>query len=178
MSASPVFIVSGRVAVGKTTISDALASALGVSRTGFGDEVRARAAAAGREATREVLQEIGEHLVATDPHGFCAAVLARGNYRPGAGLVIDGIRHVDVLELVQRMVAPDRLVHVHVESSDQVRQDRLKARSRPGDAAILADMEMHSTERQVIEGLPQRADIIVNAADKLESIVASICRQS
>jgi predicted kinase len=174
MSALPVFIVSGRVAVGKTTVSDALASALGINRTGFGDEVRARAAAAGRESTREVLQEIGEHLVATDPQGFCAAVLARGNYRLGAGLVIDGIRHVDVLELVRRMVAPDRLVHVHVDSSEQLRQDRLESRNRPGDVAILADVEKHSTERQVVDGLPQRADIIVNAADDLESIVARI----
>lgn len=174
MSTLPVVMVSGRIAVGKTTVSAALAESLGVNRSGFGDEVRARAAAAGRDASREVLQEIGEHLVATDPQGFCAAVLTRGNYLPGTGLVIDGIRHVEILELMRQIIAPDRLLHVHVEAPDRVRQDRIETRNRLGEGASLVGLEIHSTERQVLDVLPQRADIIVNSGDSLESVVASI----
>lgn len=90
--------------------------------------------------------------------------------------MIDGIRHVEILELLEQLITPDRLIHVHVEAPDQVRQSRIETRNRSGEGADLATLESHSTERQVLDGLPQRAAIVVNSGDDMESIVSSIRR--
>jgi len=166
-----IIVISGKIGSGKTEFADTLAKNLVVSRTGFGDEVRAIAAAQGRPATRETWQEIGAELVARQPEQFCRAVLARGNFTVGEGLVIDGVRHVEILELLRTLLAPQKVIHIHVDSPDDVRQSRVEIRNRPGEAG-LAKADQHSTERQVARQLPAIADVVVNGSEELDAMVA------
>jgi dephospho-CoA kinase len=171
MRRHPVIIVSGKIASGKTTFAKALASENGYECVGFGDEVRSVAEGRGLPLTRETLQAIGEELVTNAPETFCEAVLARGNYRTGSGLVIEGLRHASVLTLLRVMVAPDLLIHVHILSSDELRHERYSARAREGDA-LAPTLEQHSTESQLVRDLPESADVLINSNVNLDIMIS------
>lgn len=167
-----VILISGKIASGKTTFASALATQLGVAKSGFGDEVKARAEALGLPATREVWQELGAELVAKEPAPFCRAVLARGGYAPNQGLVVDGIRHAEIIDLLRTLIAPQPLLHVHVNSDEALRQSRADLRNRPGEIA-LTQADQHSTELQVAGKLPCIADIVVDGAAELSVMIKS-----
>ncbi|HMP06718.1 MAG TPA: AAA family ATPase, partial [Lacipirellulaceae bacterium] len=66
---------SGHIGSGKSTLSRAVADAIGAARVSFGDHVRAVARHQGEPETRERLQAIGEALVASKMNDFCQSVL-------------------------------------------------------------------------------------------------------
>jgi len=169
-NSAPIIVVSGRIASGKTTFAEALATRLGFSKTGFGEEVRARARAKGLADSREVMQALGAELVVNDPEEFCRAVLDRGGFESGQGMVVDGIRHTEILALLRRIVSPRTVIHVHVDSADEVRHARLQERMRAGEID-LAKADAHSTEVQVSEKLPAIADIRVDGSDELDEML-------
>jgi len=136
---------------------------------GFGDEVRAIATARGLPFTREVLQPIGEEQVRDRPKEFCEAVLQRGGYQPGEGLVIDGLRHVEVLTLLRTLLAPVQVMHVHILSPEEVRVERMVSRGRAGDSTAGGDN--HSTEIQLSRELPGVADIIIDGTREVADMV-------
>lgn len=84
---------SGQIGSGKSSVSVAVATALGWSRTGFGDYLRAQIVQAGGDPhSRETLQDLGQRLVEADPEEFCRSVLNDGGFRPGEDFLIDGVR--------------------------------------------------------------------------------------
>jgi dephospho-CoA kinase len=166
----PVVVVSGKIASGKTTFSRALATELGTGCVGFGDEVRAIAAARGQPFTREVLQPIGEELVRDRPKELCEAVLKRGGYLPGSGLVIEGLRHVEVLTLLRTMLTQEDIVHVHILSPEELRMERIVSRGRAGDSTPTIDS--HSTEIQLSRELPEVADVTIDGEREVADMVA------
>lgn len=89
---------SGSIASGKSTIAAAVAEALHWPCVSFGNYVRFVARSQGLVESREVLQAIGADLVEKDVAEFARAVLAQADWRPGQSIVIDGIRHVTVLD--------------------------------------------------------------------------------
>ena len=164
---------SGRIASGKSAISAALAADIGCRRVSFGDYVRKVAAERGLAPTREALQSLGEELEAADVNRFCRAVVDWAEWRLGSSLVVDGIRHVQVLESLRSLVKPTPLILVFVEAGDSRRTSRLAERGE-GEDARLGLVESHSTERDVLEGLPQLADIRLSADDSTGSAVATL----
>jgi dephospho-CoA kinase len=164
---------SGRIASGKSTISKALAADIGCRRVSFGDYVRNVAGERGLAPTREVLQSLGEELEATDVNRFCRAVVDWAGWRPGSSLVIDGIRHVRVLENLKSLVEPTPLILVFVDADDSRRTSRLAERGE-GEDARLGLVESHSSERDVLEGLPQLAHIRLSADDSTARAVARL----
>ena len=169
---TPVVVVSGKIASGKTTFAKALSTELSVGCVGFGDEVRAVAESRGQPLIREVLQPIGEELVRNDPRGFCEAVLKRGGYTAGQGLVVEGLRHVEVLTVLRQLLLPYVVTHVHISSPDEIRIERMENRGRVGDVALAA-VDSHSTERQLNKELPDVADVIVDGSLSVTAMVAA-----
>jgi dephospho-CoA kinase len=164
---------SGRIASGKSAISKALAADIGCQRVSFGDYVRKVAAERGLGSTREVLQSLGEELETADVSRFCRAVIDLAEWQSGSSLVIDGIRHVHVLESLRSLVEPTPLILVFVEADDSLRTSRLAERGE-GEDVRLGSVESHSTERDVLEGLPQLADIRLSAEDSTARAVARL----
>ena len=167
---------SGRIASGKSAISKALAADIGCRRVSFGDYVRKMAAEQGLAPTREVLQSLGEELEAADVKRFCRAVIDSAKWQSGSSLVIDGIRHVQVLKSLRSLVEPTPLILVFVEADDSVRTSRLAERGE-GEDVRLGSVESHSTERDVLEGLPQLADVRLSAEDSTACAVAALRRE-
>ena len=106
MSSGLVICFSGRIASGKTSITQTLSTALGWPRAGFGDYLRTRIAREGGVPnSREALQDLGQSLVDADPDGFCREVLKSGNFERGGYLLLDGIRHADIQSRAANVVA-------------------------------------------------------------------------
>ena len=164
---------SGRIASGKSAISKALAADIGCRRVSFGDYVREVAAERGLTPTREVLQSLGEELEAADVNRFCRAVIDFAEWQSGSSLVIDGIRHIHVLKNLRSLVEPTPLILVFVEADEPLRTSRLAERGE-GEDARLGLVESHSTERDVLEGLPQLANFRLSAENSIATAVARL----
>ena len=163
---------AGRIASGKTTLSRAVAETLEWPWAGFGDYIRMEARRKGLDESRGVLQNIGESLM-EDPDDFCRLLLQQVSWEPGRHIVIDGIRHVRILDSMRRVTATSKVLLVFVETKEQVLKRRLAARNAPeGDG--LSDFEMHSTEREVIKNLPAAADLIVDGSKPVDILVQDI----
>jgi dephospho-CoA kinase len=148
---------AGRIGAGKSSVSAALASELKSKRASFGDYIRQVAASRGLNPTRDVLQTIGAELEATDATELCKAVLGSVDWRGGESIVIDGVRHVSVLEILRELVSPLPLFFVYLDVEDSLRKTRLD--HRPESAEEMSSIEAHSTEHDVIARLPEIADL-------------------
>ena len=162
---------SGRIKSGKTTISQAVATALSFPRASFGDYVREEAKRRELDPdSRSILQDLGETLIAQGWSQFCRDVLATVAWQPGSPLVVDGIRHAEAVRELTLIAAPLPFVLVHVAIDEQVRTDRLEDQH----LRELAIAELHSTEADARNILPMMADLVVSSAIPLEDSVQEV----
>jgi len=169
---SPVVLAfSGRILSGKTSLAQAVASALGCGIASFGDYVRSVARSRGLSNTREQLQSLGQSLVAEDVFGFCLKVIEEAQWESGKSLVIDGIRHIEALDCVRRIVAPDRLYLVFVAVDDAT---RLRRSDSVNVRASLEDIDQHPTEIQVGTVIRRQADYVVSGNADLNVVCSEI----
>ncbi len=100
--------------------------------------------------TRETLQDLGDELVRSDVRAFCLDVLKQQPWSPGVPLIIDGVRHVEVLVALGEILspAPEYLVYINVDRMTQkkrLKHDELRHKK------TLEELEQHPTELQVAE---------------------------
>ncbi len=168
---------AGAIGAGKTSVSTKVAEMLGWSRASFGDYVRAVARDRELDAnSRDVLQSIGEELIAQGWEDFCRAVLARGSWTPGQPIVIDGIRHVHAVEALRGLVAPMPLYLVFLKASEEVRAARIRSRDSQGQGLATQDrkLDRHSAEVEVATHLPIIADAVVSTEEEIDIVVGHI----
>jgi dephospho-CoA kinase len=147
--------VAGRIGSGKTTLASKLANRIGCPRASFGEFVRSVAQARGLDSTdRTALQDLGDELIAEGWTPFVEAVLRHADYSAGP-IVIDGIRHRSAIETLRSELDPTPLVVVAVDTSDDVRRERLRDRGLNSDDVSSADS--HANESEV--------DDVIRAAD-------------
>ena len=170
--ANPVVIaVAGPIGSGKTTISRALSKQLDCKHISFGDYFRQLAIESGQDPTdRRLLQRLGARYVRLSPERLCRDVLRNAKWRPKDGsLVIDGVRHKEVLEALRASVAPLRVSLVYIE--------RDLARSTSALAQVgmenLALFDAHSTELQN-DALRSAADVVVSGDDDVVGVLKSV----
>lgn len=157
-----LIVLSGRTASGKSTTAKALAGALNGKSASFGGYVRHLAVAKGLDANdRLTLQDLGQKLVESDAQAFTADFLKFADYNPNSVLVVDGLRHLLVLQCLKNSVLPpDRFVLVYVEIGDNERRARLM--SRGNTETEIDNIEKHPSEIDVLAGLARVADITVD----------------
>ena len=166
-----VIALAGKIGSGKTSIAVALAHKLGCPRVGFGDYVRLEATKRGMDpGSREVLQELGESLLRQDLEGFCEAVLGQANRAPDGSLIVDGVRHVAVLDALDRLLRPSPVRLIYLAASDEARQLRLAAAGR-WEPAVMAKAEVHSTEADLKAALPSRSSAVIDADRDFDTVL-------
>ncbi|MGH2597622.1 MAG: AAA family ATPase [Actinomycetota bacterium] len=147
--------VSGRIGSGKTTLANALVERLACSHAGFGQYVRNVAEGRGLDSEdRRVLQDLGDELIAGGWESFCGAVLQSGGYSDGS-VVVDGIRHVEAIDTMRRILAPLPWRLVAIDLDQEARSHRLQEGGIDMDDVGRA--EAHPNEREV-EAVLKRAD--------------------
>lgn len=161
---------SGRIKSGKSSLSSEVASRLSWQRVSFGDQARKIAVIQGLDPNdRSVLQRIGAAQVSANQRGFCQDVIAQATgWTRAEGLVIDGLRHVEIGAELAQLVSPLRLRLVYIETADDVREARV---SDANGAQFLNQWEAHSTETQVPRQLRDVADLIVSGTASLDEAV-------
>lgn len=166
-----IVAVAGRTRAGKTTLTAALAEALGWPQTSFSSYVRASAAARGLPEDRRTLQDLGAEMIEQmGPRGFAQGALDHANLSAeDAPFLIEGVRHVSTLQGLKAAAAPVPVKLVYLAVSDQERDRRLAAEGI--SAAEGREWEEHSTERDVLHLLEERADLVIDA-DRSRDYVA------
>lgn len=161
---------SGQIGSGKSSVSTAVANALGWHRTGFGDYLRSEIARRGGDPNdRQALQNLGQARVDDDASAFCRDVLAAGGFQPGNDFVIDGIRHVTIFEILKQIGAPGVAKLVFLGAGEATRSTRVQTRT---DAADFARASTHRVEAELRDALPDRADGVVDADQPIEQVVS------
>ena len=171
MKANLVF--SGRIGSGKTQLSKAVASAIGFRWSSFGSTLKNIAGERGLPITRENLQALGEKMVATEPEELCRRVLVEAEPFGAQPIVIDGLRHRHIRDMLQRLLFPQRLLVIYVDVPDVIRLERLRLRDGFTDAEIRS-LEEHSTEIQVAVEIRSIADYISDNSGALNATVAAV----
>jgi dephospho-CoA kinase len=161
---------AGQIGSGKSSVSAAVASALGWRRAGFGDYVRKRVEQEGGDPTsRAALQNLGQRLVEADPEAFCRSVLEAGGFMPGDNLLIDGVRHTSIYRILVRVAAPSAVHLLFLAADEALRFDRIADRRDSNDFTRAAT---HQVESELRDDLPAIADRIVDASRPLDVVIA------
>jgi len=165
-----VICFSSAIGGGKSTLGASISEFLGWPHTSFGDYVREIARDRGLGDSRETLQQIGEELVSTSLEPFTHAVLSRVAWPEGC--IIDGLRHLQVLDMIKRIVAPLPVFLVFIDIEEKLRRQRLLARGMTEEEIDAADR--HSTEIQVRTVLRDKADLRVDGKKDIEQLINEI----
>ncbi len=169
-----VLALSGRTKAGKSTIARALGERLGWPWASFGDYVREAARRTSRTDTREGLQELGRELIADlGWKEFCRRTLAHGGlYGDSVPCIVEGVRHLNALTTLRDLFLPAPVYLVHLDVADEARDQRLETEGIPAHRG--AEWEQHSTERDVHDTLPARAQLRVSVDQSPEPSVSVI----
>ncbi len=168
---SIVLALSAKIKTGKSFVGKPFAESVGWDYVSFGNYVRLVTEKRGLPANREIWQEIGEDLIRNNLEEFCRNVLAQApNWKPGRPLVIDGVRHVEVSNLLKEIVAPSKYVLALLEVNEETRLERLH-REEINEDDIIKRIESHSTEAQVKTVIPQFADFIIDANEPFPILI-------
>jgi len=144
---------------GKTTLAKRLAVILAVPMASFGDQVRKEALRRGlANASDKDLQTLGSELVKTNAKRFCQAVLDDADFQPGQGLILDGIRHVEIIPVIEVLTGAKTLSLIYVESSISDRKRRSSLTDRE-----LAEIDSHLVERDA-PLLKSKADLVLDTS--------------
>jgi dephospho-CoA kinase len=168
-----VIAFSGKLGSGKTTISNATATALGWPRVAFGDYVRKVVREKALAETRENLQKVGTEILEADPRGFCDAVLSSGTWTREQSLIIDGLRHVRTIDIIKELISPAKLKIVSISATDATRLKRLEQRTQ-ADASSIISIEAHSSEQEVALILGNLADLVIDGEKRVDVLVAEV----
>jgi len=163
---------AGGIGSGKSSLGTQIADKVGWPYASFGDYVRGIARERGLDNSREVLQAIGAELMTGDLRQFCSAVIRQSKWVKTGSVVLDGVRHREVLPIIRELTAPARLLLVFVVTPREVRRSRLEQRSRD-EPERLDLIEAHSTEVQ-IPLLEELADLRVDGTGDIRELVNEV----
>jgi dephospho-CoA kinase len=167
------FAFCGPIGSGKSNVSKSFATQISAGWNSFGTTVREVALERGLPTNRESLQDLGAKLVQRERSLLCRRAIGKAMNVPGSPTVIDGLRHIDILEELRLVVSPQQLVCVYVNTPRDVRLERVKQRDGLS-AEQLADLERHSTEVEVELNLKKVADFIADNQHSVEQCVDAI----
>lgn len=161
---------SGQIGSGKSSVSTAVATALGWKRVGFGDYLRSEIAKIGGDPNdRKALQDLGQQRVATDAMAFCRDVLTAVEFVPGEDIVVDGVRHVTIFEVLDQISKPSRARLLFLGVPEDTRYTRIQSRA---DAPDFVRASVHQVEVEAQDALPKRADALVDAGQSFDEVVS------
>jgi len=164
--------VSGKIGSGKTTISKLIAKQYCLLYVSCGDYVRYEASLKNISCTRSELQRLGEVLV-SNPEDFVNNLLHYSKWDKIGGLIIDGVRHLEVLFALRNKLAPKKLKLIYIQSEGIVGIQRKKIEN-------ISDTKVeslnHPVERQICL-LESYAEIVVNDENPPDEQLISIMHQ-
>lgn len=165
----PIYLFSGKIASGKTTISTALANYLGINRYTVSDYLKNYADIYyNGNHSRDTLQKIGDIKRKEGYKKFCIDFLTFINYEKDMSFIIDGIRTIEFLEEMKLCLINEKVIHIFIEIDEKLRHERMLKRNAQDQLYYQHHTENYSRK------LMEAADIIVNSNNNVTAIVAYI----
>jgi adenylate kinase family enzyme len=167
-----VVALAGRKGSGKSTIARTLVERHGFSHASFGQYVRSEGQRRKLKLDTPGLEELGSALIQDlGWERFCREVLR--NVLGASELVVDGVRHWEVVPILRSITSPAKVILVFVEIDDDERVARLS--KRYANAPERQDYE-YDGMIQDLGTLRERADILVDGmrSDAAEEILTAI----
>lgn len=96
----------------------------------------------------------------------------QADWNPGRPLIVDGVRHLEVVQTLRRLVAPCVITLIYINLDKEDHTIRLKSKGITGSAEIQA-IEKHSTEVQVAR-LLSSADLVLDGDKPVDELVNEI----
>jgi hypothetical protein len=112
-------------------------------------------------------------MVQEDVVGFCDRALSIGGWVRGKSLVVDGVRHVVVLNTLRQIVEPDYFGLVYLNIDRQTQRERWNREDLPYKKT-LEELERHPTEIEVLNTLPDFSDLVLDGKLPVQTIVTDI----
>jgi Fic family protein len=173
-----VIAFSGALGLYTGALSTVVGEILGWRQVRFSDIIREQALKRGQNPDdRGVLQLVGQELVRERAVDFVTAVLARGDWKPGRNLILDGLRHAEIhRELTRQLGNGGDLRVVHITMDDRKRRaDRARrAEGLTQDQFNLYDGDV--TEAQ-LEETPAYADFSLEGSEPRGKLAEQILRR-
>lgn len=167
-----IIALAGPIGAGKSAVADRVARLLGAPRRSFGGVVRERALELGIPTDREVLQTLGDEIIATEGwEAFCRAVVGD----TATTVVVDGVRHIGAVDGLARIAAGGHFALVFVEAGAGRRRSRVAERDGTSHAELDA-ADAHPNERQVPLVRKQATLVVVNDIESLGGLDALVDR--
>ena len=171
---SIVLGLSAKIKTGKSFIGTSFAESVGWNYVSFGDYVRLITEQRGLPAKREVWQRVGEEMIKQGLKTFCRGVISQiPNWRSGDPLVVDGVRHIEISNVLREIVAPSKYILVSIIVDEKTRLERV-FQEEEKDIKSIERIEAHSTEIQVKNSIPQIADYIIDGNKSLPEIIKEL----
>lgn len=164
-----IIALCGSSKSGKTTLAERIAIELHCPVASFGAFVRKAAGERGLSSpTRRQLQDIGNQLATEDIQGFCKAVLDDAGFELGSPLVIDGIRHIEAIAAIQKLVPDQALRLVYVETD-------LPLRAKRSGLTVeeVKSIDSHPVESQRAR-LRSMANLILHTSGSMETSLGEV----
>lgn len=166
--------IAGAIGSGKSTVATALANQLGCPIASFGSYVRSVATMRGIGHSRTALQAISEELLdSIGLKGLIEETLIAAKWAGNQSLVIDGIRHPEMIAALRDRVAPLQLKIIYLAVEELVRSERVLARDALSEEQLLG-FDRHSTERDVGTRVRELADHVIDANGSAAATLALV----
>ncbi len=125
--------------------------------------------AGGDSADRKQLQDVGQLRERQNVNRFCREMLDYFGVGEDENLVVDGIRHLTVVDALSAHLFPRNLFLLHLDVDDSERRKR--ASIRGDDASDFTRAASHCVEGDLEYELPKRADSVIDATRSIEVVV-------
>jgi hypothetical protein len=157
-----VITLSGAIGSRRSDLAIQLARRLGWPRVKFSDYIKKVIRDDGGDPeNRTQQQSYGQKLVQNRLDEFVGNVLAMApDWGPGSDLLVDGLRHVEVLLTLKNKVAPSKVLYVDVSVDPLRRESGAKERGIAEQMLYRYDRDL--TEAQLARILPAYADLKVD----------------
>ncbi|KKM09380.1 hypothetical protein LCGC14_1722910 [marine sediment metagenome] len=174
-----ILCFAGRRKSGKTTLSKALSDEIGWKRISFGDYIRNEAkknqyySSLTNREQKKYLQDLGEKLINEGPEKFCQEFLKFNEWNKEENLIIDGVRHKEILQKLIKFSLAVFLIYIKVED-EEIRRRILEGGGSEEYFHRYLETEQHSTESQVIDTLHLYADKVLDGSHDTNSLVQEV----
>ncbi len=166
-----VIAISGPIGSGKTTTAALLSGRTGWPCASYSDVVRAIAARGGAPAGRDQLQRIGAQLIAGGWEAFTRRVLDQAAWKPGDGVIVEGIRHAEAAATLKRLTAPLPAIVIYLDLPPETGL----ARASDRDGTAIAASRQHAAHpvEHAIRAVRTLADLIVPVTGRTPEMITA-----
>jgi hypothetical protein len=159
-----IIVLSGAIGSRRAELAEKLEERLHWPRVKFSDYIKQRMQADGDDPEdRALLQEYGQRLVQNHLKAFVEGVLAMvPGWEVNGNLIVDGLRHVEVLLTLRELIDGPTVFYVHVKPDPLKREPA--ARDRGINEQDMYRYDRALSEAQMNRILPAYADLEVDGS--------------